>query len=846
MRVLAAAISMLFIGVVAFALLYGRGPERVVVRSPFAASEPSDAPIAQSPSRESVPGQSGGIGTAVSTRARRLVVRDEAGVAVAGAQAWIADETQIDARGESGWFFGEQDAQAVLAANGRSLVTDGDGSCELPATSGWTFVAARLADAFGLEPFDAGQAGPVIVVELVREATVTVIVEDQQGNLRPDIPVVLEQVRGVGYPVHTTEFLGVAGSGQTQVYIPHARWRMRAGRSHPKDTNYYLRTYVTLHQSNRLPIDPEEPPREPVRLLFSEPTGSVRVRVEEPDGTPYLGRARVETGWGGSHSGWNESRTTTRGEVVLPCVLLDRPLALNVRCGDGEVIRVTEPGPRVEGVETVLIARRSDPAQRLAGVRGSVYLPDGRPLADARVLFAEASPTRTGQEQPTTILATDEDGRFSGLLSRPLTVPLRGPLRVQPLDAAGRDRPGLEAELSLAAPLAPGTNDVGEVHLRAIPLLVKGRVVREDGCPVVDAQVAVTPRQVSPALRMPTDRVRSTAALARRSDGDGRFAFHVESSDTEGEVRVTDGGQSHEASFRRGDEVQLRLPAVGSAGIRLLVDEGIPLQQVRVTLVREGCQPRRPAPDGNGWFVARDLEAGAWRIAIAADEEPDAPVLVLDDVRVPASGDCDDPRVDPLDLRGRFTGVRLSCVDGHGQPLRAWFVIPARGLRSNRTSQFGRARIVTGQRDGLALVVMAEGHRPVGLGRARGDCRVVLRDGPQVSVRLRLPVDPAEFAACSARVRIELQRPEDPSWMPYSQALPGSDGTPEGDEIVLRVGLPGTYRVTWTLTNGANNRTFVLAERAGMAVLDGAPNPCELAVDAVTIERARRVLAAPR
>lgn len=128
----------------------------------------------------------------------------------------------------------------------------------------------------------------------------------------------------------------------------------------------------------------------------------------------------------------------------------------------------------------------------LARVRGRILLAEGQPLAHAALRLLEVRPFEfqaparidaSGAAAPPSILAgdttTDDAGRFEFTAAEP-----------QAWHAIAIDPKGPRADLHLIdAPLRPGaTTDLGDIRLAA-SVLIRGRVVGEEGDPVAGARV---------------------------------------------------------------------------------------------------------------------------------------------------------------------------------------------------------------------------------------------------------------------------------------------------------------------------------------------------------------------
>ncbi len=782
----------------------------------------------------------------------RVLVRTDSNEPAAGAEVWFADETEIEARVHGEWFFVWRDAEEVLAAAGRKLAADDDGRVRLPPTRGWTFVAARRGDEFACEPFDASKTTEV-VIELERDETIIVEVVDAAGGPRPDVPVVLVERMDMGYPIYLPRFIGAARPGDTFVRIPHARWLTRAGRRRPSDVAYRVRPYVTLDDGTgreSAGIDPEALPSESIRVV-APPTGRIRVRVEERDGSIHRGGTRVSVGWGGSHSGLYETRIAKEGDVVFPHAVVPGRATFRVALDAQPLdpITVVHEGPRVEGAEIVVVARRTDPRETNTVLVGRLLDPDGAPFAHATIAidapFARGAPFDSTSEVPR--IRTDRAGRFDAVYRAPRGRRLGPDFLVHPVSSDDRIDTSRAGMTRRPDPLSPGVHDVGDVRLTAVPFLVGGTVARADGSPVEGAAIRVAVRRMNeenPLAKLSNAPVNAgrVHTFTSSSGSDGRFAFHLESVDEAGTVSASkDGHASSPVPFTRGArDVALSLPLVGSIEARIELDDGVPRNDVEVHLEDEGGRRVRVWPGPDGTYRSEFVAAGTWRVRVSAPEEAETPVAIVDGIDVAPNETSRDPRLNPLDLRGRFSLVRLECVDARGTPVPGVrLAVPSRGRGAEHLGPYGRAHLVTARPQGLDLVLAAPGFRPRLVDGARGVTRVSLRDGLPVRVRLHLEREIPGEAAFSVNVQLERTSPVEGALAPYGHLFGDAYGPLENREARLTVAVPGEYRLRWNVyvprtttfpgfSRQLDDARTIVVEDAGETIVDVTPSRADL------------------
>ncbi|MFG0317013.1 MAG: hypothetical protein ACF8XB_07070 [Planctomycetota bacterium JB042] len=735
-------------------------------------------------------------------------MRTEDGTPVAGATVRWVDESEVEMRRDGALFEARPDVEEALAGFGHETTSDADGAARLPATSGRTVVAARLEAAFGLTNFDPTRESTVVVA-LVDDVSLLALVVDRHGNPRPDVPVVLRRVLRLGTsPTRMPLVVGAARPGESFVEIPRARALTRDGRRDPERFRYELAPDVVLQTSSTgapVALDPFELPREPVRLRTGA-TGAIRIRVENADGSPCLRPATVSTSWGGSHSGHHARRDTESGEVVFPHVLVDGPVRFHARRREppADAVSIGHPGGRVPGGELVLVARLPEPGARDAIVRGRALDVEGRPIAEASLLVdapVGASPD-SGWPRPAPVsTSTDAGGRFEAAISVGMARVLGERLRLRVADENGAPRDDAVGWARRPEPLSTGTHDLGDVRLAAVPLLVAGTVTRTDGAAASGASVTATvERPTTERERRHRDRPTRPVRLTCKAKADGRFALHVDARDAGGLVAARlDGGSSPRRPFTRGErDVDLVVPIPGEVRVRLELDPDVPPDDLLVDLRRDGADPLRLHRVGAASFLAEAVPAGTWSAHVSAAGEPDDPAAVVEGVDVERGSVCADRRLDPIDLRGRFTRLRLRVVDRRGGPVPDVGTIDAiRGGRVRWLGAFGRAHRITRRPDGLDLLLFADGFRPRRLTAARGDLTVVLEDG--FPVRVRADERLARLVAnAHVSLTLTLESPVEGVAAAAGAWIGRAYGALSDGSATLPVAWPGTYGLEWT------------------------------------------------
>jgi len=259
--------------------------------------------------------------------------------------------------------------------------------------------------------------------------------------------------------------------------------------------------------------------------------------------------------------------------------------------------------------------------------------------------------------------------------------------------------PSLHADVVLPAALAGEVFDVGSIRLLPLPRIVAGHVLDEVGAPIAGASVSA--RRATGA---------HVGMHVARTDANG--AFELRAATLDDPVARADDGielsleavaagyvQREAASAGPGDaRVVVVLARAGALDARLVLPDGVAPRSIALR-----ARPGNAAPD-DPWFaggVARESAPGevhgraadgAVRYAIPSLPVgahvlevrlvgPHPPLAVLDGVEAfatpegsPARAVALDPRLDPLDLRGRVATVALQPRGADGEPLSNYHV----------------------------------------------------------------------------------------------------------------------------------------------------------------------------
>jgi hypothetical protein len=594
-----------------------------------------------------------------------------------------------------------------------------------------------------------------------------------------------------------------------------------------------LRVRVALALAEELAQElwPERPLAGPVRFVLP-PLGAVEVLVQEPGGAAAEDGTLVELGlvrpgeprdispFSGERRERREAATRDGG-VLFAHVELGNELELTARRAGGNVrTREYLPGPRFPGERPryTLLLGLDHPVLVFRAVDAR-----GEPLR-RRELLLELS-TRSGwmignDERKT---QSDQEGCFLVELAadyrdgdrRSLTVSTEG-------EALG-------ARVDLGRAFAAGRNELGDLVLAPPPLIAAGRVLAGRERPVaafVRLEVPVHEDERRETIWY-WDEVASAQA-----DADGRFALH-------GHV---DGEQARLTAELEGLRSAPQTVAVGSQALEIwlletgwvegsvLLDPGVPPEKIQALLRRvEGGQPGadalvsetrgQTALGEDGRFRIGDQFPGLYELELQLGDE--RPLLTIPGIELRAGQGSPDPRLDPIDLRGRLFAVRIRLVPPRPDPeLRGNLAYrPAGDAGTGEESEYfydaDEIRLVT-THPRLDARLFVQGYRAERLSELSGEREVRLR--PALAVRLALPAGivlptpPVHLKAVLVATSGEQQI----DW--------GASAFDERREVRCHASEPGRMKVAWIYErraeNGASATLLALEPEQFVEVLD--------------------------
>lgn len=448
----------------------------------------------------------------------------------------------------------------------------------------------------------------------------------------------------------------------------------------------------------------------------------------------------------------------------------------------------------------------------------------GRPLAGVALEALLRGSMGAGSEIDCGQLVPDARGEFRlDLMALPRS---RGSVALVLRQRRRAPLAALEASAPLPGDARNGWLPLGDLVLREAPVLAEGLVLDELGKPVAGAHFELEGPVMFGDARTPSwwQGLPSTEGVL--SDERGAFAIHGANSAAELHLRaVLAEARSPQISFApgaRGLALQLRRP--GSVSGRVLLDPGVPAERLSVVLERveagdESISQSTAGPiDAQGAFEVRGLEAGPWTLKIGCEGEN---FFELPGLLVEGGAQLRDPRLDPVDLRGRLHALRIEAVDSAGAPLAQaelkWWA-SGKGQewqdRHSASVSNGQLQIVVGALP-VDLELGCEGYCAATAERISTDQRLVLQRATRLRIEL---IDVAQL-------------PSPPNYIGPALALKHGDSvdvTPSSryfdatGAVVSWVPRAGLYQLHWQIAH--------IEQSFGMSTTRAPEHPLEFEV----------------
>jgi hypothetical protein len=721
-------------------------------------------------------------------------IRDTDQSPVPAAELWLVYSDGLDQEAWDEEVARDGDMDRASARVGLRARTDAEGRADLPKPDRWLYVIARAGDLYGEQFYMPDRDGAEATIVLYPDLTLLARLVDQQDHALPAASLVLMQ--------ESENWSWVAQRCTTDAE-GHAAFRHVQMRLHEGGTaRTVLAPGFPLADPPRVEIRRREFP-EGEQVLRVAATGSVRIEVFDVDGRPFTKPAdvKLQRFWKDRPTYYPTAEFYERAELGLMQAETADGVALFPYVGLGLDL---EAGARFDDTWMHDQAHFSGPASAGEQIRARIQqrvlrptlvmrpvLPDGSALADADLELFDRTVQENSVWRHKQSHQTDQEGvlrhtlgeqDFDGEVRRFLDV------EYQALD--GDERFG--ASISLDREWAPGENQLGDLRLARMQILAAGRIEDEQGAPVAFAQIRINDWKMWRGQEA-QGWWQVDWTLDTTSASDGRFV--VWSPLREGRQQLVVTHRSH---------LQVRQPVrPGAEDHRLVMQRGwfvkgqilcdaeISADDLRCEFRCDDGGEQSEVLDPSGAAPFR-FELGPLGPVVGTitirDEDTQEELLSIGGVLPHGSDDSRDPRLDPLDLRGALSTIRLSLEGDAGLPVREAEI----GVRNEegeieewRPIERNRASFVT-RRSALTMIVRASGYAEQEVELKPGENRILLRSRPRLLLRL---ADPGVAANRHLTVLLA-EEGADESWDGNWDAHFGEDGilhtfAPKAGQFVL-------------------------------------------------------------
>ncbi|MEM7203941.1 MAG: hypothetical protein AAF628_27015 [Planctomycetota bacterium] len=491
-------------------------------------------------------------------------------------------------------------------------------------------------------------------------------------------------------------------------------------------------------------------------------------------------------------------------EVAASVFPRGRALFGRIRCGRRYQVSV-------RGLDEEIVRTIDGPTGENDRVRIEVQVPPTLPILALRAVDTAGQPIERQQlgvrgdaiGQMSLALVDQRDGQVRLVLPKRF-VGVQPTVEVRPghHDTFRRRR----GTAWLPGPLQPGTNDLGEVVVRDLPLLVRGQVVGLDpstmgGDPLAHrARVQVEIQHQAPDAQDGWDWIDLL-----QLDADGRF--EVWALPQPGQYRAVARGDipSRDARFEPGtSDLVIQVEAPGTVHAEFLVDRCTPLDKLTYQLSAAGRRsiPGRAKTTGAGVTCRwSNLAAGVYRLTVTA-LGGGAPIIDIPGISVESGASTSDPRLRALDLRGKLRCLRLVVTDTNGAPVAGDLAIEvlvqgASGRPPGScTGKRGAVELALAQP--ANLLVAADGYQPRLLDQVFEDRTIALTRAGRLTVHLPLDrptlPDDVQLRATFMWVRPETDQPVVWAWVD-GPTIERSEAFDAEGALEVSIPMPGPLRL---------------------------------------------------
>ncbi len=670
----------------------------------------------------------------------------EAGKPVVGAKVWVLLEDPSSLHALSPVLGTSYDNMAELSRRNPQATTEAQGlaAFQVPTTPTWVWSATETGGFAGL--VQPGDAQP-FELKLTPLTTVHVRVVDESDAPVGGVPVVLRYylnpegiVKGTGIESERGDISSTLSDPETGLATLHLSGPAKAVMA--EDPKGRIRTYAWMlgipgidNEFHDVVEGVGSTAENPI-LCRVPNTGSLQVRVLEPDGTLSKRAGGVTLK--------SPSRVCQEGEVELNLELVDGEaqfshVALGAEftatfhsSSTGTTWTATGTGPTQLGEGQTLTIQ----GEQTGAIRGQLQ---GKfePFADwSKVGLHMCVLDQNREELQRTAFQPKLDGSFQVALDPGLNLD-----QVVDLQIVGyywTREEGLRPRWDLGAyfVLKPQGLDLGKVNLRWVSDRIHGRVVDTDGNGIEDARITVS-----------TDRGGNRSTHMDETNSRGGFQLKtILAEETTVEVRAEGGWLKHKQIVKNQGDSELRIVLQRGAVCtgQILMPEGIPDYSLTVQVHPSGDQERdSTSPSASvdsltGQFQVKGIAAGTHVVQVRM---VNAPIMEIPGVRFEAGLECADARVQSIDLRDVLESKSLRVMGANGESLRSAYgsvSLKGKTVAYGNADSKGKMTLHLPKLPGLQVHLQASGYRAQSLALDEVSVSEVteVRLSPGIEVRL--------------------------------------------------------------------------------------------------------------
>lgn len=571
--------------------------------------------------------------------------------------------------------FGE-DKVALYAKYGRMEKADAKGELHLPINKSM-LLACENEGRFGelyLLAENLDEDSPAELV-LQAERSMDIRIVDRVGEPIEGIPIGIRPLWGdsrdmqqeirfhSAFPRAYTDAVGEARLTHLQTWF--ARETRVVGE--PKEAS--IRMLIPCLHIDSFVFDPRNPPRRRVEIK-APATGSVLVTLRDTNGEVmayndevFLKRATPITQTEGGNAPFWGGEPQDSGQVIFPFVALGQRLSTDTLGGQFSAITFAGPTRAGQVVEVELRAVSDLPL-----LRGQLVDEDLQPIGRMHVKIPFQGENFGSDAYMLT--TSDEQGRFRYEFSKGMIGEAINLAFVQ--EQIQNANAPLIAELGTAMEISKDSQDLGRIIMSPAPLLASGRVSMDGAVPAQLPELRVEYLDESEAWRLLPSTVLSWP-------GPGTFVLSGLAGQSRHRILPSSAHAlpQEAVEFRVGQEdLLIETQRGGSLQLDLLLDSPELAADLHCELLPQSLAPEsEQAMAGQLEFsssqpkiIWRGLKSGDYRLEIRA-VGMETPLETVDGLQVLAGTSCEDPRLHPLDLRGKLREISIHVQDAGGRAM---------------------------------------------------------------------------------------------------------------------------------------------------------------------------------